>query len=142
MSLSIFLIYILILLITLLTDIRTMENVVGRSINLAMSVRGLSALAEVGMDDAVRSKAIPMRARMIHELDGRTWEYPYGTHGEVNPRTYQTFYLYMIWHSHIFVIADLVYIFASSNYVFIHMIVLKLSALVAVYQLSRQEKTE
>lgn len=60
-----------------------MEHVPGRSINLAMSVRAITALTEVGVADTVLSKVIPMHARMIHELDGRTWAYPYGTHGEV-----------------------------------------------------------
>lgn len=61
-----------------------MEHVPGRSVNLAMSERAIQALAEVGLADTILAKAIPMKARMIHELDGRRWAYPYGTHGEVS----------------------------------------------------------
>lgn len=42
----------------------------GRSINLAMSTRGLDALARAGLADDVRSHGVPMRGRMIHERDG------------------------------------------------------------------------
>ena len=41
-------------------------------------------LAEVGLAETILAKVIPMKARMIHELDGRRWAYPYGTHGEVS----------------------------------------------------------
>ena len=48
-------------------DIRKMEHVSGRSINLAMSVRGLGALNKVNLDDHIREEyGIPMYARMIH----------------------------------------------------------------------------
>src|SRR5687768_2046865 len=43
----------------------------GRSINLALSVRGLHALAEVGLADAVLADAIAMPGRMIHDRAGR-----------------------------------------------------------------------
>lgn len=60
-------------------DIRKMEYVPGRSINLAMSVRGLSALKEVGLDEHVKTEyGIPMYARMIHNRDGSTYPIPYG----------------------------------------------------------------
>lgn len=43
----------------------------GRSINLAMSVRGLTGLAGVGLDEMVmRSEAIAMRGRMMHGVRG------------------------------------------------------------------------
>ncbi|MFM9956928.1 MAG: FAD-dependent oxidoreductase [Phycisphaerales bacterium] len=38
----------------------------GRSINLALSTRGIEALREVGLADEVLASAIPMRGRMIH----------------------------------------------------------------------------
>jgi kynurenine 3-monooxygenase len=61
-------------------DIRTLEHVPGKSINLAMSVRGLSALDKIGLGDHVaREYGIPMRARRIHNLDGTTYPVPYGT---------------------------------------------------------------
>jgi kynurenine 3-monooxygenase len=49
----------------------------GRSINLALSTRGIAALQEVGLADAALHAAIPMRGRMIHELDGRLHYQPY-----------------------------------------------------------------
>jgi kynurenine 3-monooxygenase len=64
-------------------DIRTMEHVPGRSINLAMSVRGLAALSKVGLGEHVRDQyGIPMRARMIHSPTGGTSAIPYGKEGE------------------------------------------------------------
>lgn len=49
----------------------------GRSINLALSVRGLTALRAVGLEDAVLRDAIPMRGRMIHDASGGTAFQPY-----------------------------------------------------------------
>ena len=54
-----------------------MEHVPGKSINLAMSVRGLTAMKKVGLDLA-KDYGIPMYARMIHNLDGSTYPVPYG----------------------------------------------------------------
>ncbi|MGB3618766.1 MAG: NAD(P)/FAD-dependent oxidoreductase [Catalinimonas sp.] len=51
----------------------------GRSINLALSDRGLRALAGVGLDEAVRAFALPMRGRMIHDPAGHLTKQPYGT---------------------------------------------------------------
>jgi len=59
-------------------DIRNMEHVPGRSINLAMSVRGLGALEKAGLEEHVRGYGIPMHARMIHNPDGTTKPIPYG----------------------------------------------------------------
>lgn len=42
----------------------------GRSINLALSVRGLHALRAVGVHDEIMRIAIPMRGRMIHSTAG------------------------------------------------------------------------
>src|ERR1051326_9183957 len=50
----------------------------GRSINLALSVRGLHALREVGLADEVLKSSILMRGRMIHHLDGTLAFQPYG----------------------------------------------------------------
>lgn len=50
----------------------------GRSINLALSRRGLSALNAVGLDDAVLASAIPMRGRMLHDTAGELTFQPYG----------------------------------------------------------------
>jgi len=42
----------------------------GRSINLAISERGLDALRRVGLEESVMTDAIPMRGRMIHPVSG------------------------------------------------------------------------
>ena len=51
-------------------DMRKESISAGKSINLAISVRGLHAMAEVGLADQVRDMCIPMPGRMIHPLDG------------------------------------------------------------------------
>ena len=50
----------------------------GRSINLAISTRGLAALERVGLDKKLLEVAVPMRGRMVHGLDGRLTFQPYG----------------------------------------------------------------
>jgi len=42
----------------------------GRSINLALSTRGIHALGQLGIADEVMRHAIPMRGRMIHDRSG------------------------------------------------------------------------
>jgi len=60
-------------------DIRQMEHVPGRSINLAMSVRGMSAMNSIGLGNHIAEEyGIPMRARMIHTVGGDTYPVPYG----------------------------------------------------------------
>ena len=62
-----------------------MEYVPGRSINLAMSIRGRSALRKVGLEDeVVKNHGLPMEARMIHRPDGTTYSMPYGKKGQVS----------------------------------------------------------
>ena len=51
----------------------------GRSINLAISTRGLAALEAVGLDAAVREMSVPMRGRMIHPVEGALAYQPYGS---------------------------------------------------------------
>ena len=51
----------------------------GRSINLALSRRGLNALEEVGIADRIRDLSIPMRGRMMHAESGSLSFQPYGT---------------------------------------------------------------
>ncbi|XP_069951362.1 kynurenine 3-monooxygenase-like [Cherax quadricarinatus] len=64
-------------------DIRTLEYVPGRSINLAMSIRGRTGLRMVGVEDAIiQEHGIPMRARMIHAPDGTTKAIPYNKDGK------------------------------------------------------------
>jgi len=50
----------------------------GRSINLALSTRGIHALKDVGLYDIVMSVAIPMHGRMIHPLGGELMLQRYG----------------------------------------------------------------
>ena len=54
----------------------------GRSINLAISTRGLHALEQVGLKDEVLASAVPMRGRMIHSPTGELAFQPYGTGGQ------------------------------------------------------------
>jgi len=64
-------------------DMRTTEFGGGRSINLALSERGIAALREVGMDEYMLAKAVPMYGRMIHSVSGDTKLLPYsGRKGE------------------------------------------------------------
>jgi kynurenine 3-monooxygenase len=59
-------------------DPRGKERTAGRSINLAISVRGIQALREVELADEVLRAAIPMRGRMMHARDGKLTFQPYG----------------------------------------------------------------
>src|SRR5882757_1022180 len=51
-------------------DPREGNIVGGRSINLALSTRGIYALEQLGIADEVLRHAIPMRGRMIHDESG------------------------------------------------------------------------
>ena len=51
-------------------DMRKATMSAGRSINLALSDRGIKALEEVGIMDEIRKIAIPMHGRYIHHADG------------------------------------------------------------------------
>lgn len=59
-------------------DPRTGEALAGRSVNLALGERGLHALRLAGIIEKVNAFAIPMRGRMLHDLDGATRLQPYG----------------------------------------------------------------
>ncbi len=50
----------------------------GRSINLALSHRGIGALQEVGIMEKVRPHLIPMYGRMIHDTEGNLKFMSYG----------------------------------------------------------------
>jgi kynurenine 3-monooxygenase len=63
-------------------DIRKAEISAGKSINLALSVRGWTALKGVGVEDAVNEIAIPMTGRIMHDTNGETTYQPYGKEGE------------------------------------------------------------
>src|SRR5438067_7821909 len=49
----------------------------GRSINLALSTRGIHALEQLNIADEVLQHAIPMRGRMIHDKSGNLHVAPY-----------------------------------------------------------------
>lgn len=53
-------------------DLRNEEVAAGRSINLALSDRGLAALDLVGLREQALSISIPMYGRMVHTNDGHT----------------------------------------------------------------------
>lgn len=59
-------------------DMRVATISAGRSINLAVTSRGLKALAEAGLKEDVLKIAIPMKGRMLHAVDGTTTFVPYG----------------------------------------------------------------
>ena len=57
-----------------------------RSINLALSTRGLTALKGTGLalDELVMKSGLPMRGRMLHiGQEGHLVSQDYGVHGEV-----------------------------------------------------------
>ncbi len=49
----------------------------GRSINLALSARGLEALDAVGIRDIIMKNVVPMRGRIMHDKSGKTSFHPY-----------------------------------------------------------------
>ena len=59
-------------------DMRKESISAGRSINLALSIRGNHALKEVGLYDKIKSNTIPMKGRMIHDLNSGIHLQPYG----------------------------------------------------------------
>src|SRR3982751_4779157 len=58
-------------------DPRARNFVGGRSINLALSTRGIHALEQLGIADEVLRDAIPMRGRMIHDKSSELHFAPY-----------------------------------------------------------------
>ena len=63
-------------------DMRKEAMSAGRSINLALSDRGIKALEEVGIMDEIKKIAIPMHGRYLHQPDGSTAFQPYGKEGQ------------------------------------------------------------
>jgi kynurenine 3-monooxygenase len=55
----------------------------GRSINLALSERGLDALRRIGLDTQVMTDALPMRGRMIHPVAGEPSFQSYSAAGDL-----------------------------------------------------------
>ncbi|MFP4090632.1 MAG: FAD-dependent oxidoreductase [Cyclobacteriaceae bacterium] len=63
-------------------DPRKIKKVEGRSINLALSFRGLEALKKAGADRIIQQELIPMRGRMIHGFGKELQLQPYGKRGQ------------------------------------------------------------
>ncbi len=63
-------------------DPRTGTAERGRSINLALSERGIDALRRIGLDRQVLADALPMRGRMIHPVHGTPGFQPYSADGQ------------------------------------------------------------
>jgi kynurenine 3-monooxygenase len=63
-------------------DMRLQEVDRGRSINLALSTRGIHAMEAVGVADEVLGDAIAMSGRMIHDVKGNQVLQPYGDEGQ------------------------------------------------------------
>ena len=59
-------------------DMRKAVLVAGRSINLALSVRGWTALEKVGVDAHVKEISIAMPKRVMHDLEGNLTDQFYG----------------------------------------------------------------
>jgi kynurenine 3-monooxygenase len=59
-------------------DMRLIRASAGRSINLAVSTRGIHALCEAGLWDQMSRIIIPMKGRMMHSLSGELTFQPYG----------------------------------------------------------------
>ncbi|WP_299672446.1 NAD(P)/FAD-dependent oxidoreductase [uncultured Polaribacter sp.] len=58
-------------------DLRTVDISAGRSINLALSDRGLKALRLCGMEEKAREICIPMNGRLMHDTQGNTFSSNY-----------------------------------------------------------------
>lgn len=63
-------------------DLRKADISAGKSINLALSVRGWTAFRAVGVEKEIEKIAIPMYGRIMHDLDGKLTYQPYGKEGE------------------------------------------------------------
>lgn len=59
-------------------DMRRHDVPAGRSINLALAQRGIRPLRKVGLYGQVSKLLIPMRGRMLHDVDGALTHTPYG----------------------------------------------------------------
>jgi kynurenine 3-monooxygenase len=59
-------------------DMRRVRVNAGRSINLALSTRGIHALQQAGLWERMQSIIIPMKGRMMHSIAGELTFQPYG----------------------------------------------------------------
>ena len=63
-------------------DLRSEIITAGKSINLALSERGWTALKRVGVDTEVKKIAIPMHKRIMHDEKGNLSDQAYGNEGQ------------------------------------------------------------
>lgn len=63
-------------------DARLKEAKAGKSINLALSTRGLNALKELGLEEKALAISIPMEGRIMHSTAGELTFQPYGRPGQ------------------------------------------------------------
>lgn len=63
-------------------DMRANRISAGKSINLALSTRGIKALEKIGLHTEILTDAIPMYGRMIHDKEGELAFQPYGKQGQ------------------------------------------------------------
>src|SRR5258708_22806985 len=63
-------------------DMRRLTVDRGRSINLALSNRGIRALDEVGLAEEIQKVAIPMHGRTMHDRQSQLTFQPYGKEGQ------------------------------------------------------------
>ncbi len=63
-------------------DLRESDISAGKSINLALSMRGWKALETVGVRDQIEPFAIPMYGRTMHDIGGNLTYQPYGQDGQ------------------------------------------------------------
>jgi len=59
-------------------DMRRVRTSAGRSINLALSTRGIHALQQTGLWERMQNIIIPMKGRMMHSVAGALTFQPYG----------------------------------------------------------------
>src|SRR5260370_31354913 len=59
-------------------DMRLVRMSAGRSINLALSTRGIHALTQAGLWNEIRKIVIPMTGRLMHSAASELTFQPYG----------------------------------------------------------------
>ena len=60
------------------SDMRKTPQGAGRSINLALSARGIKALTDIGIFEKIQKNLIPMKGRMLHDKNSNTHLQLYG----------------------------------------------------------------
>ena len=65
-------------------DIRSSLYNGSRSINLALSNRGIQALEKMGISDSILKIAMPMYKRIMHDLNGNLTDQLYGQDNQAN----------------------------------------------------------